>query len=239
MFSCNQSSEIRDHPSAPNECTWNSHVPFERVRGTISSFLNWTLELLMASNHTNLTNSARKRLSGGFSLIELMTVVALVAVFLTLAAPSLSDMIQRNRVTSEVNTFLADLKFARSVAMKRGQSVTVCPSSNGLTCLANNNWHSGWIIFNDVDGSGSVDSGDVLVRYRQGFSGGDTFVGPSALVAVTFGRLGMASNLAAGPFTLVAATSPANDASTQCVVLNQVGHQTLQSVEGGCDVSTQ
>lgn len=192
----------------------------------------------MESNrNSNIASRVGKRISGGFSLVELLIVIGLVAVFLTLAAPSLSDMIQKNRVSSEVSTFVADLKFARSVAMKRGQAVTVCPSTDGLSCLDNNHWHSGWIVFNDVNGTGTVDSGDVVVRHRKGWSGGDTFTGPSELVAVTFGRMGMASNLADGPFMLVASTSPAKTASTQCVVLNQVGHQTLHS-GSGCDVST-
>lgn len=187
------------------------------------------------------SNGARRRakpLSVGFSLIELLVVLALVAVFLTLAAPSLTDMIQRSRVSSSVATFMMDLKFAKSTAMKRGQAVTVCASRDGLTCLDSNQWHLGWIVFNDVDSSGTVDAGDAVIRVRAAWTGGDTFVSPSELTAVTFGRMGMASNLGDGPFTLVASTSPAKTASTQCVVLNQVGNQTLQTQGSGCDVST-
>lgn len=171
---------------------------------------------------------------GGFSLVELLTVIALIAVCLSLAAPSLRDLIQRNRVASEVSTFLGDLKYARSEAMKRGQAVSVCPSSNGTSCLGSNAWQSGWIVFYDVNGSGSIDgAGDVVVRYRKGWTGGDTFVAAPTLAAVTFGRMGLASNLGSGPFNFVARSTPVSSASTQCVVLNQVGQQSVQAAGSG------
>lgn len=166
--------------------------------------------------------------SAGFSLVELLTVIALIAVCLALAAPPLRDMIQRNRVASQIGTFRMDLKFARSEAMKRGQPVSVCPTADGTSCLADNTWQSGWLVFYDQNASGTIDSGDVILRRRQGWTGGDTFAAAPTLSAVTFGRMGLASNLAAGPFNFVARASTASTSSTQCVLLNQVGQQTVQ-----------
>lgn len=170
----------------------------------------------------------------GFTLIELLTVIALVAILLMIAAPSLRNLIQKNRIASEVSTFMADVKFARSEAMKRGLTVSLCPSSDGATCLGSNIWQSGWIVFYDMNSSGAVDNaGDTIVRYRKGWTGGDTFVASSNLTAVSFGRIGFASNLSAGSITLTAHTPTASTFTTQCVLLNQVGRQTLQTAGSG------
>jgi type IV fimbrial biogenesis protein FimT len=170
------------------------------------------------------------RRARGFSLVEVLTVVALIAVFLALAAPSLQDMIQRTRVKSAMTTFLADLKYARSEAIKTGRSVSVCATSNGTSCLASNTWHRGWIVFHDANASGTIDhAGDVVLRYRSGWGGSDTFVAAPELSAVTFGRMGLAANLADGPFNFVARASATDESSRQCVVLNQVGQQTVHA----------
>ncbi|KQW36095.1 hypothetical protein ASC76_15320 [Rhizobacter sp. Root404] len=126
-----------------------------------------------------------------------------------------------------------DLKFARSEAMKRGQPVSICPSTDGTTCLSDNSWQNGWIVFYDQNASATVDGTDVILRRRQGWSGGDTFAAAPTLTAVTFGRMGLASNLGAGPFNFVARASTSSTSSTQCVLLNQVGQQTVQSGGSG------
>jgi type IV fimbrial biogenesis protein FimT len=183
----------------------------------------------MSRNQISKSPSAFKHLpSRGFSLVEVLTVVALIAVCLALAAPPLRDMIQRNRVASQISTFRMDLKFARSEAMKRGQPVSICPSTDGTTCLSDNSWQNGWIVFYDQNASATIDGADVILRRRQGWSGGDTFAAAPTLTAVTFGRMGLASNLGAGPFNFVARASTSGTTSTQCVLLNQVGQQTVQ-----------
>ena len=86
-----------------------------------------------------------------------MVVVALVAILTALATPSFVGLIQRNRVSAEINSFAGDLQFARSEAIKQGLPVSICASSNGVSCLGANTWHSGWIVFADLNGSGAVD----------------------------------------------------------------------------------
>ena len=170
----------------------------------------------------------------GFTLIELLVVISVVAILLMFAAPSLVTFVQKNRIVSEVSTFSADLKFARSEAMKRGQSVSLCPSSDGATCLGANSWQSGWIVFYDLNSTGAVDAaGDTVVRYRKGWTGGDTFVATPNLIAVTFGRIGFASNLSGRSVTLTAHAQTASAQTTQCVLLNPVGRQTVQTAGSG------
>ena len=161
-------------------------------------------------------------------MIELMIVIALMAILLAVAVPSFRDLIQRNRVAGEINSFVSDLQFARSEAIKRGQPVSLCPSANGSSCLGTNTWHQGWIVFFDANGSGTVGGGDTVLRVRAGWASGDTFVANPSLTSLTYGRDGFAANLAAGTLTMPLRTSPVNNNATRCLTLNIVGRQTVQ-----------
>jgi type IV fimbrial biogenesis protein FimT len=55
----------------------------------------------------------------GLTLIELMVVIALVAIVVGLAAPSFGDMIARQRVRSYADALVTDIAFARSEAVSR------------------------------------------------------------------------------------------------------------------------
>ncbi len=83
--------------------------------------------------------------SSGFTLIELMVVVALVAVLAALASPSWIQMQVRNTVRTAVNDFTSSLHLARAEAVRLNIPVTVCPSSDGATCTATE-LQAGWIV---------------------------------------------------------------------------------------------
>lgn len=102
----------------------------------------------------------------GFTLIELLVVLTLAAILLSLAAPSFSRLISATRITGAVNTFMGDLRFARSEAIRLGGTVTMCRSSNpettntsGPTCGNGSavGWESGWIIFRDQNSDATRD----------------------------------------------------------------------------------
>jgi type IV fimbrial biogenesis protein FimT len=61
----------------------------------------------------------------GFTLLELMVTVAVLAILLTVGVPSFRDLIQNNRVTTQTNELVTALNFARAEAVKRGRSVQV------------------------------------------------------------------------------------------------------------------
>jgi prepilin-type N-terminal cleavage/methylation domain-containing protein len=84
----------------------------------------------------------------GFTVLELMITVALIAVLSVIAAPSLRDLIKNGRMTSQANDLMTDLAIARGEAVKRGVRTAICTSSNGTACTATP-WNQGWIIFAD------------------------------------------------------------------------------------------
>lgn len=64
--------------------------------------------------------------SRGFSLIELMVAITILAILLAVAVPSFQDMIQKNRVRTAAADLSDSLNLARSEAIKRGSSTRLC-----------------------------------------------------------------------------------------------------------------
>jgi type IV fimbrial biogenesis protein FimT len=98
---------------------------------------------------------ARHR-SAGFTLLELMIATTVLAIGISIAVPSFTDIIRRNRLTTQTNGLMSALAIARSEAVKRGTPVTVCPvealtDEGADQCSGEDNWaENGWIIFSDV-----------------------------------------------------------------------------------------
>lgn len=90
--------------------------------------------------------------SAGTTLIQLLTTLAIVAVLATLAAPGMSTLQLDGRRTAAVNGVLLAVFLARSESIKRGEVVSVCPSSDGRSCDNRAaDWSVGWIVFVNSD----------------------------------------------------------------------------------------
>ena len=94
--------------------------------------------------------------SRGFTLLEMMVVVALAALMLSLAVPSFRDLIVGQRVKTAAFAFANAALQARSEAIKRNQAVALVP-------LVAGNWGSGWQI--------RIVSGAVLLSQQDAFPG--------------------------------------------------------------------
>ncbi len=170
----------------------------------------------------------------GFTLIELMVTIAILGILMSIGIPSFKSFLDRNRIAGEMNSFVSDVQFARSEAIKRGQAVSVCVSSDGATCVAENNWHKGWVVFSDLDNSGAVNGSDKILRYRKGWSSSDTFTASSSLTVLSFNRDGFATRLpSTGVVTMPLRAKVASSTTTRCVQLNPVGRQVIQTVGTG------
>lgn len=111
-----------------------------------------------------ILKSTNLRVSG-FTLIEVMITIAILAVLLALAAPSFQALIASSRLTAATNDLVSAFAQARSHAIKVGNRTTVCMSATGGACTDSGGWQQGWISFVDTTRSGTtaaVDSGETI-----------------------------------------------------------------------------
>ncbi len=107
------------------------------------------------------------RRSKGFTLVELMITVAVVAILAAIAYPSFQTTLRSSRMATTSNELIASLALARSEAVKSTNGAGVCASSDGLTCNGTA-WTDGWLVWSDVNGNGSFDKGDTPLRFSEG-----------------------------------------------------------------------
>lgn len=119
---------------------------------------------------------ACRRGSAGYTLLEMLITMLVIALLSTLVGPAFINMIDRNRQQSAFGDMLAMLSTARTEAVSRSAAVVACGSSDQDTCNSNN-WEDGWIIFvDDGNGAATPDDGqrqtdEELVRVGQQASG--------------------------------------------------------------------
>jgi type IV fimbrial biogenesis protein FimT len=171
----------------------------------------------------------------GITLLEMITVMGIAAILMAIAVPSYKYVTNSNRIAAEVNGLLGDMQFARGEAIKEGQTVTVCVSTDGATCATGTTtWNSGWLVFSDPNNNQQVDPNESILRVQAVFTGSDTFVASNNISAVTFNREGFAAanggvGLASGTALITLHASPAVAASTRCLSMNMVGMMAVQT----------
>lgn len=111
----------------------------------------------------------------GFTLLEMMIAIALLAALLSFGIPNFRDFIRNARMAAAANDVLADMNFARSEAIKRRVAVTLCKSNSDHDACDDDDDtpFRNWIVFVDDanpavdaadDGDGAVDTDEPILR---------------------------------------------------------------------------
>ena len=102
------------------------------------------------------------KLGRGFTLLELMVAIAVLAILATVGVPSFRALIQNNRVTTQANELVSALSFARTEAVKRGRNVEVVITQLGTGWNARVAVDATDEALRVVDRGGSVDRKSVV-----------------------------------------------------------------------------
>lgn len=185
----------------------------------------------------------KSRRGRGFTLIELLVVFVLLAVLLTLAAPSFIAFQRNSELTATANSFVAALSAARSEAMKRQLRTFVVPKTAG-------DWSSGWTVYVDVDSSSttadlSLSAGDVTIAEQDALPSTIALTIGAAPDGFTDAGARYAMFNGSGFMTLISNAYQANSleftngTESRRVIASPTGRlRVCKPAEAGCDTSS-
>ena len=160
----------------------------------------------------------------GFTLLELMVVIAVLAILSAVAAPSIATFISTQRLRNAAFDLVSDLLLARNEALNRQNNVVISPSS-----ASGGEWSDGWTI---TSPSGTVTSRlgvPVVVRFVPADSSGN------ALASLTFaGTNGGRLATAATPVQITVKAADVDIGKWTCITLDATGRARAEKKSGGC-----
>ena len=133
--------------------------------------------------------------SEGFTILELLVGVAILAITMALAAPNFIDMVKNNRISSASSDFMGALQLAKTEAASRVRPVSICKSNaDGDDCVGGGDWQQGWLIFVDLNANGDLNGDDTIIFVNQALDDQITFGGTDGVKdSITFNPSGTTS----------------------------------------------
>jgi type IV fimbrial biogenesis protein FimT len=179
--------------------------------------------------HKHLTCTSIKMLQHGFTLAELMVVVAIVSILAGIAAPSFKNMIETSRVDGATNALTTALELTRDTARLMNGNVSIAKLS-GTNCSADSNWSCGWQVFQDTNGNGALNTGEIVLQ-DFALNGTEVTVTRSTNAPfMTGNRWGQLSGTATTGFVLIPHGTTAASLAGVTVCMNSGGRiRTLKS----------
>ncbi len=176
--------------------------------------------------------------ASGFTLLESVTTLAILAVLLGIAIGPFGRMIEMSRLKSLTNDLLVDVHLARSEAIRLGKRVALCAAKSQTSCSndgADSGWHQGWMMFVDANNSGTREPEEPLLRFHMPVPEGWRISGNQPVAKyVSYDSLGAtrmrSGAFQAGTFTVCKLESLTGKARK--LVINSVGRPRVEEADG-------
>lgn len=123
----------------------------------------------------------------GFTLVELLIAISIMAVLLAMAAPYFGNAALSGQLSANANNLVAAVSQARTEAIKRNAVATLCVSSNGSACTTGG-WETGWIIKATVSGA------DTVLHYQPPAPSGFKISESGSATSIAFPPIGLMSS---------------------------------------------
>ncbi|NEX17169.1 MAG: hypothetical protein C1943_11185 [Halochromatium sp.] len=174
----------------------------------------------------------------GITLIELVITLSIAAILMTIAVPSFQGLTRANRIAALTNELSSALQLARSEAITRGQTVTLCESDDILDATpscnpaSGDNWNLGWLVFVDNDNDGVLDAGEELLRVGQPSIEAATILSSGSNFAdyIKFSSDGQSRGSSGPNGTIAICIAP----DERDLILNIIGRLKLDKDQGHC-----
>jgi len=180
--------------------------------------------------HRNLNN---KR---GFSLIELMVVLAIAAILLGVGLPSFKDFLANSKMAETNNALVHSIQLARSTSVERLEATGVCVSNEPMlddaSCAIGSNYNNGWFVYVDSDGDGLRGVAEDIVERVDAPGAAFTFA-PSTTFEnqIYFNDSGSSINVAGVPISGTIGIDYANGLQVRLITVSANGRVSTKTPE--------
>jgi type IV fimbrial biogenesis protein FimT len=170
----------------------------------------------------------------GLTLVELMVVLAIIVILVAIGMPAYTNITNSYRMSSEINSLLGDLQYARGEALREGQYVTVCVANAAAThCSGLSTWQNGWIVFSNPVPTNTVPAAGTILHVQPAFTGAhpDTFTASNNITAISYSREGFANTAAGFASTLITLHNQPTPSTgyTRCLWITSQGTASIQT----------
>lgn len=180
--------------------------------------------MLITGTTSQFDRSARPARGRGFTMIEMMMVLVIVAIILAVVVPGFSTVMQRTRLKSYANEVVSSVYLARSEAIKRNTQIRVCSSTDGTACDGGGDWEQGWIV---------IDPNDVVINHQPAMKSGYLMfeLSSSSFDELVFNSAGVADNVATFK---ICQDSPEDGIEEKRVAISLSGRPNVETITTGC-----